>query len=255
MTELTDEERYRFETLGLFVRPAILSDDLVAQVKSQVRTDERSIPAGPAAALIDHPGVLGAVTELIGSDPRLEHVEVLDRHSGNVAWGGMPAEPYRSDMHLFANGTRRGRAVCGVVRVSFELDRVEPGERATVFVPGSHRVESGRPVDLVDRPDDPDDPLFASFGCPPGSAVISSEFLIRSSPPWPSSRDQSTVSFVYAHPAVAYSRNIVTREVLDALPLRVRGYLRDPWQYDFGTQPPTRNVLDRHLASMSKGGS
>jgi hypothetical protein len=244
---LSPEERYRFDAAGFFVRPAILGAQQVASISHQVASDPASIPGGPAGVLIDHPAVVGAVGELVGASPRIEDVEVICGPELSRRLGGIPLDPPDPDVDFLEYRVVRGRPRCPVVRVAVELTPVRRRDRLVTLLPGSHRAEADLPPELLRRAEEPDEPLFVSYDCPAGSVVVAAGGLLRYRPASASERSRMAIELVYVHPAVAYSRNIIRREVLESLPKGRQAFFRDPWQYDFSTDPPRKNVIDRFL--------
>ncbi|HCV24250.1 MAG TPA: hypothetical protein DGN59_12395, partial [Candidatus Latescibacteria bacterium] len=67
-TGVTEEEKFRFDLTGFFIRPAILTPDEVAAIVDQIDRifhdpdslppHERGMPGGAAQLIIDHPKVM-----------------------------------------------------------------------------------------------------------------------------------------------------------------------------------------------------
>ena len=241
---LSSEELYRFDVAGFFVRSDVLTADQVTCIIEQVRTDPHSVPAGAASVLIDHPAVVDAVGELIGASPRIEDVDVFRDTPERPRLGGIRLDTPRYDLDIFDYRTVHGHPRCPTVRVSFELSEVA-GDQSVLVVPGSHRAAVPPPPNLDELADNPGATLFVPYRCPAGGAVVAAHALLRY---WPAAaRARTAIEFVYVHPAVAYSRNIIRREVLESLPKSRQAYFRDPWQYDFSCDPPRKNIIDRFL--------
>ena len=73
---LSESERFQFDLAGFLVRPAILTENQVADIRQQIERikhdpqslppEHRSIPGGPASLLIDHPKVIDVLHDVIG---------------------------------------------------------------------------------------------------------------------------------------------------------------------------------------------
>lgn len=234
MMQPSQEELYRFDVAGFFIRTGVVPQGILPEIIKQVRDEPETVPSGPAQLLIDHPAVIGVVTELIGIAPRIEDVSVLYLSAQAQLVGELGWESPASYDEVLRYRVSGGRIRCAAVRVTFELSPIAVADRATLLLAGSHRAEIELPSELRGRGDDP---LFTAYECPEGGAVIAAEGLLRYTPAWTASHPRAAISIVYAHPAVAYSRNIIRREVLESISKARQGYFRDPWQYDFSTNP------------------
>ena len=244
---LTPEECYRLDIAGFITRNGVLTETQIRDLRNQIDNKPLSVPAGAAAVMLEHPRIIEAVCEIVGAPPRVENVEVYNGTNARRDLGGLILGGPDPDVDLFDYRVIGGRPRCPAVRVVAELAPLDAASRSLTVLPGSHRV---RVAARYDGPGliDPGDPLFVSPGFPAGSVTLLVEGTVRAWRPGP--RGREAVELVFVHPAVAYSRNIVRRSVLDALPRHLKGYFRDPWQFDFTTDPPTRNTMDRFLGQV-----
>jgi len=72
--------------------------------------------------------------------------------------------------------------------------------------------------------------------------------LMQATVPWRGAHPRVAVVCTYCHAAVTYSWNAPPRVVLENLAPERQALFRDAWEYDFTTDPPTKNGLDRFLS-------
>ena len=85
VVELTDEQKYTFDTLGFLVVPAVLAKEDIEEMRDfcyRLQRDRRSIPeshrstiGGPLQRLTDHPVVVGFTNEFV-AQPEMSSQEV-----------------------------------------------------------------------------------------------------------------------------------------------------------------------------------
>ena len=89
---LSESERFQFDLAGFLVRPAILTENQVADIRQQIERIKRdpqslppehyAIPGGPASLLIDHPKVIDVLHDVIDPNIRLEACGAMWHHKG-----------------------------------------------------------------------------------------------------------------------------------------------------------------------------
>ena len=216
VVELTPEQRYLFDAQGWLLVPGLLSDDDVAEMRDfcvRLKDDPESIPeaqrstvGGPLVRLTDHPFIVGFMNEFL-AHPRLssqdcygfrmESTSLARRrqgegfprpHNGNGLWR-MPGDSH--NYHCVP-----GKANSGLTCVVWELNEVEEGGGGTLFLNGSHKSAFLAPESLQN----PESPMWTTYGCPAGSLVLFAESTTHSTAPWMSAeRDRIAVFSRYNH--------------------------------------------------------
>ena len=215
---MTDEERFRFDLAGFFVRPAILTQDEVSEIVDQIDRikhnpeslppEHRAVPGGAASVLIDHPKVIEVLHEIIGGGIRLESVGCIWRKKGEAAG-------------CFHGGR--------------------------CFVAGSHKVNFPMHPDHTSWELGKRSDFFATYECPAGSALFFTENVCHAGPEWRRDRPRVAVLQAYSHLATHWHRLQIPPEVLAGLPREKQAYFREPWQADFLTQHAKKNTIERFL--------
>jgi hypothetical protein len=260
---MTEEERFRFDLAGFFVRPAILTADEVAAMTEHVDRvlhhwdslppEHRGLPSGPCTDLIDHPQVVDVLHEVIGPDVRLESAFAVWRHQGQD--GGQPLHQggrLQADP-IFGYRVQEGRIFAGMVRVVFELTDVSKDDGATSFLVGSHKANFPVPPEHMGLDPATRSPFLASYDCPAGSAVFFTENLLHAGVPWQRPAPRVAVLHAYSHLATRFHRNNLSPEVVAAWTPEQQAYYREPWMYDFGLGGATPNSVERFIAGLRPG--
>jgi Phytanoyl-CoA dioxygenase (PhyH) len=256
---MTEEERFRFDLAGFFVRPAILGAGEVAAIVDQIERiahdpaslppEHRAMPGGPASVLIDHPQVMDVLFQVIGSDVRLEHSVAVWRTRGQSHGQGLHSGgPMQTDP-IFGYRVQNGHIHAGMMRVVFELTDVAKDDGATVFLSGSHKSNFPIHPDHLRLEPGHRSEFLTSYACPAGSAVFFTEALCHAGPVWRREAPRVAVLHAYSHLAINYHRLTVPKEVLAGLPRHKQLFFRQPWIADFRTHPPTHNSVHRFMAT------
>ena len=255
-SEMTDEEKFRFDLTGFLVRPAILAQDEIGAIVDQIdrikhdpeslSPEERAMPGGAASLLIDHPKVLEVLHEIIGKDVRLEGTFCVWREKGEWAGDLHGGGPQQIDP-IFGYRCQNGRIHAGMVRVIFELTDVSKEDGATHFIPGSHKANFPMHPDHMSLAEGERSEFLTSYECPAGSAIFFSENTCHAGPVWQRDTPRVAVLNAYSHLATHWHRLTIPPEVIRALPREKQAYFREPWIADFRTGPATHNTIERFL--------
>ena len=254
---MTEAERFHFDLAGFLVRPAILKDDEVAEIRDQIECIEydpeslppehRSPPGGPASILIDHPKVIDVLSEVIGQEIRLESCGAVRRKKGERHGDLHGGGPHQIDP-IFGYRVQNGRIHAGMVRVIFELGEIAKGDGGTHFIVGSHKANFDMHPDHLELDDESKrSPFLVGYDCPPGSAVFFTENVCHAGPIWKRDDPRIMILHAYSHLATNWHRLRVPRVVLESLPPEKRAYFRESWIADFRTNPATHNTLERFV--------
>lgn len=254
---MTESERFHFDLSGFLVRPAILTEDEVSEIREQIYRikhepkslppEHREVPGGASNVLIDHPKVVDVLQEVIGPDVRLENANCVwrkkgERH-GQLHGGG----PSQIDP-IFGYRVQNERIHAGMVRVIFEFTEIAEGDSATHFVIGSHKANFPMHEDHLELDDEAKrSPFLTSYTCPQGSAVFFTENVCHAGPVWKHDEPRVTILHAYAHLATHWHRLKIAPEVLRGLPREKLAYFREPWIADFRTSPATHNTFERFV--------
>jgi Phytanoyl-CoA dioxygenase (PhyH) len=256
---MTEEERFRFDLAGFFVRPSILSEEDIDSIATQIDhihhdveslpPEQRCVPGGPSSLLIDHPQVVDVLNELIGPHVRLESAISMWRTKGQAHSQGLHSGGPTQWDPLFGYRVQNGRIYPGMMRVVFELAAVGRDDGATQFLVGSHK--SNFPVVPEHASLDPAtaSPFLASYACPPGSAIFFTESLAHAGPPWRGEQPRIAVIHTYSHLATNMHRLTVPAGVIASLPRERQAFFRQVWQTEFSDSGFRHNTVDHFLES------
>ncbi len=198
--ELTEEQKYLFDTRGWLLVPGVLSEAEMTEMRDfcyRLRNDPASLPAsqrsslgGPLLSLIDHPVVVGFMNEFV-ADPwiwsengygfRMESSFLALRKAGDTNWGphggsGLDSHGYNS--HLYRQ--RHNSVFAGLSRAVWELNPVKKGDGGTKFLTGSHKAAFDMPASAQDE----NSPLWEDYDCPAGSLLFFTEAITHTGTRW-----------------------------------------------------------------------
>lgn len=198
--ELTEEQKYLFDTRGWLLFPAILGEAEIEEMRdhcyrlnldgASLPPQERSSLGGPLLELVDHPVVVAMMNQFV-ADPylrsetgygfRLENSFLALRKDGDTNFGphgggGLLAHGYNS--HLYRQ--HEGSVYAGLTRAVWELNPVKKGEGGTKFLTGSHKAAFPAPVSTQDE----NSPLWEEYDCPAGSVLFFTEAITHTGARW-----------------------------------------------------------------------
>ena len=120
----------------------------------------------------------------------------------------------------------RGSVHSGLTRVVWELNEVGPGDGGTMFLTGSHKAAFPRPEEVSGR----ESPLWETYTCPPGSAVIFTEALCHTGTRWTNeSRDRLSLFTCYNTVNAKWGKGCPAPEVIASLPPKRQTLFRGVW--------------------------
>lgn len=166
---MTHEERYLFDLMGYLVVEQVLSAEELAELNEAI--DRRNVweegarrPEGPHnnalkmhigplldwgapfRRLVEHPTILGYLSELIGPKMRLDHEYAIFMKTGasenRLHGGGTPYDP--AQYYHFRNE----RFYNGLTVVTFALTDANAGDGGFACIPGSHKSNVSCPPDF-----------------------------------------------------------------------------------------------------------
>jgi len=244
---MTDEQKYWFDIKGWLLLPALFSEDELQPIREhQMRFlyDRDSLPAherdnhgGVSQVLLDHPAVVGVLNEIISHQPmasedcygfRYDHTYTSHRKAGHDNWaphGGGGLFNFVGNSHTYQH--QPGQINAGLVRVVWELNEVPKGEGGTLLLSGSHKAAFPRPA-VTDT--DRNHPLYETYGCPAGSALIFTEALCHSGTKWTSTKgDRLSLFTCYNLVSAKWGKGNVAPEVIAAMKPKRQTLFRGVW--------------------------
>lgn len=264
--ELTEDQKYVFDTKGWVAIPGVLSDDDIEEMRDfayrlardpeSIPVEERSSVGGPLQRLTDHPIVVGFMNEFVAYEPlateegygfRLEgsFLTVRPWGPGNKTFrphGGSGMFNFPGNHHTYH--ARPGKVNSGLTRCVFELNEVRKGDGGTLFLSGSHKAAYNRPLST----DDEDSPLWDTYECPPGSVVFFTEAITHAGVVWKSEeRERCAVFNCYNTIGSRWHSWDPPPEVFDAMPPKRQSLFRPTWcdrnRVNPGDQPHPGNAF------------
>ena len=243
---MTPAQRYLFDLKGFILLPALLSEEELVLIRAHqhkflyeresLPPHERDNHGGPSQILLDHPAVVGVLNEVLSHQAlaseecygfRYDHTYTSHRQAGHDNFGPHGGGGYfnfRGNSHIYQ--MQPGKVHSGLTRVVWELNEVSEGDGGTLFLPGSHKAAFPRSEELSER----DSPLWESYNCPAGSAVIFTEALCHSGTRWTNQqRDRLTLFTCYDTVNSKWGKGCPAPEVVASFPEKRRTLFRGVW--------------------------
>jgi hypothetical protein len=214
VVELTQEQKYLFDTRGWLLVPGVLADDETEAMREfslRVQNDPKSLPehershvAGPLEKLTDHPVVVGFLNEFLAF-PHLSSPQCYGFRMEASGLRNPAATPERqgvfgphngSGLFRFAYDSHHyqsipGKSFSGLTRVVWELAPVKMGQGGTLLATGSHKAAYGAPESIQD----PHSAVWDTYECPAGSVLFFTEALAHSTCPWTNADNERVAIF------------------------------------------------------------
>ncbi|MDE3259426.1 MAG: phytanoyl-CoA dioxygenase family protein [Gemmatimonadota bacterium] len=243
---MTDEQKYVFDLKGWICLPGLFDEEQLLRIRQHqmdflyrrdsLPPEERDNHGGPSQVLLDHPAVVGVLNEILSHRPlatedcygfRYDHTYTSHRKAGNDNFGPHGGGAYFSfcgNSHIYQ--MLPGRVHSGLTRVVWELNEVGPGDGGTMFLTGSHKAAFPRPDEISGR----ESPLWETYTCPPGSAVIFTEALCHTGTRWTNeTRDRLSLFTCYNTVNAKWGKGCPAPEVIDSLPPKRQTLFRGVW--------------------------
>ena len=243
---MTEAQKYLFDLKGFILLPALLSEEELVLIRAHqhkflyeresLPPHERDNHGGPSQILLDHPAVVGVLNEVLSHQAlaseecygfRYDHTYTSHRQAGHDNFGPHGGGGYfnfRGNSHIYQ--MQPGKVHSGLTRVVWELNEVGEGDGGTLFLPGSHKAAFPRSEELSER----DSPLWESYNCPAGSAVIFTEALCHSGTRWTNQqRDRLTLFTCYDTVNSKWGKGCPAPEVVASFPEKRRTLFRGVW--------------------------
>ena len=213
MAGMTTEERFQFDLQGYLVVREVLTPGEVAELNeladeawpgehdgTGLRRASHVSRWGPRFRdLIDHPGIVPYLVELMGPKFRIDHDYCMFMRRGTSRsrlHGGPSPQCYEGDhwYRFYPDGTIRN----GLTVFSYNLSDCNPGDGGFACIPGSHKtnlrssvprevMRFERPAHYVRQP-----PAKA------GDVLIFTEALIHGTLPWTAGHERRALLYKYS---------------------------------------------------------
>ena len=239
-------QKYLFDIKGWICLPGLLSEEQLTSVRAHqmkflherdtLPPEHRDNHGGPSQILLDHPAVVGVLNAILSHQAlaseecygfRYNHTYTSHRKAGHDNWrphGGGGYFNFCGNSHIYQ--MQPGRVHAGLTRVVWELNEVGPGDGVTVFLSGSHKAAFPRPEEVSGR----DSPLWESYTCPAGSAVIFTEALCHSGTRWTHpDRDRLSLFTCYNTVNSKWGKGCPSAEVIAAMAPKRQTLFRGAW--------------------------
>ena len=204
-TPMTPEQKFFFDLRGWIVLPAVLELKEIEEMKAEVYGGARNSYQGQLQYLLDHPAIVGVLSEILSEQSFIRNNCYSFRCEGSfttvrpTGWSKLE----RGDMGLphvvrppqQANAMRYqvagGKIFSGLTRVVWELEEVKKGQGGTSFLNGSHKAHFNYGGSDNFRPNISGSPweeqmrdAMEDYSCPAGSVLIFTESLLHAANDW-----------------------------------------------------------------------
>jgi hypothetical protein len=263
---MTDEQKFFFDLRGWLLVPSVLSAGEVAEMKEAVYAGAKKSYEGPPQKLLDHPAIVGILTEILAEPPfdreecygfRCEGSFTTVRHPGwsikERSDNGMPhvvRPPQQANAMRYQVAGKK--IFSGLTRVVWELEEVKAGQGNTSFLSGSHRAHFNYGGPDPYRPSIGGSPWEAEmrdvmddYSCPAGSVVIFTESLIHAANDWTNEDNPRCAVFnCYNSIWAQWHRLNLSHEIIEAMPPKRRSLFRGTWAIGGGPDGNREYSLD-----------
>jgi hypothetical protein len=253
---MTAEQKFFFDLRGWILLPSVLSPAEIEELKAEVYGGAKNSYQGKLQTLLDHPAVVGILSEILSEEPfvsddsysfRCENSFTTIRPPG---WskmertdGGMPhvvRPPQQANAMRYQ--VAGGQIFAGLTRVVWELEPVKAGQGGTSFLSGSHKAHfnyggpdryqaniGGSPWEAKMRA------VMDEYSCPAGSVVIFTESLIHAANDWTNPDNPRCAVFnCYNSLWAQWHRLNLSHEIIEAMPPKRRSLFRGTWALGAG---------------------
>lgn len=240
---MNELERYLFDLQGFLVVESALTPQEIAalnlQINRQIAVEDQQLPClrfdrllpwGTAfRSLIDNPQITPYLTELLGSNFRLDHdyLHIIRHGKGPIGTalhgGGTPYDPCQ--YYTYKNG----RMYNGLLAVAYNLTDVQRGEGGFGCIPGSHKSNLPFPNKWQDL--EQPHPCVQAITGKAGTAIIFTESLTHGTLPWKGLQERHTLFYKYSPHPSAWARDYYNLEDFPELTPAQRRILKTPGVY------------------------
>ncbi|MCC7262765.1 MAG: phytanoyl-CoA dioxygenase family protein [Candidatus Latescibacteria bacterium] len=249
---MTEEERYFFDVRGYHLVEDALSPEELKTLNALFDAQQAQL-ANPRAGrarylelmtwgkayrdLIDHPGVLPHLEEMLGKDLRLDHEYAEHMIEGGAGELHINGTPYSTMFHYHV---ANNQIHCGLVAVVWALQDVPPGAGGFCCIPGSHKSSFAPPssITCVGQPT----PGVQQIPCRAGSAIIFTEALRHGTLAWTAPTQRRSLFYKYSPRHISWWGTYYDPAAYDYTE-RQRQLLRSPYQSRVWNDPPAKGYV------------
>ncbi len=249
---MTDEQRFFFDLRGWILLPAVLGDTEIGELKAEAYAGAKNNYEGKLQNLLDHPAIVGILTEILSEDPFQSEDHYSFRCEGSFitirppGWskmertdGGMPhvvRPPQQANAMRYQVAGKK--IFSGLTRVVWELEEVVAGQGGTTFLSGSHKAHFNYGGPDPYRPNVSESPwednmraIMDDYSCPAGSAVIFTESLVHAANDWTNPNNARCAVFnCYNSIWAQWHRVDLAHEIIKTMPPKRQSLFRGTWQ-------------------------
>ena len=246
---MTDAQKFFFDLHGWILLPLVLDQEEVDELKEEVYAGG-NCGSGKLQTLLDHPAVVGILTEILCEAPFAKEDCYGFRCEGFFNAGRQPGwsrSESRTDLPHVVRPPQQANAMryqvagskifAGLTRVVWELEEVRAGQGGTSFLTGSHKAHfnyggpdryapniGGSPWEQQMRE------AMETYSCPPGSVVIFTESLAHASNDWTNPDNPRCAVFnCYNSIWAQWHKLSLEHEQIEAMPPKRRSLFRGTW--------------------------
>ena len=259
-TPMTPEQKFFFDLRGWIVLPAVLEPKEIEEMKAEVYGGARNSYQGKLQHLLDHPAIVGVLSEILSEQSFIRNNCYSFRCEGSfttvrpTGWSKLE----RGDMGLphvvrppqQANAMRYqvagGKIFSGLTRVVWELEEVKKGQGGTSFLNGSHKAHFNYGGSDDFRPNISGSPweeqmrdAMEDYSCPAGSVLIFTESLLHAANDWTNPDNARCAVFnCYNSVWAQWHRLNLSHGQIENMPAKRQSLFRGTWAIGGG---PTGN--------------
>lgn len=248
---MTDEQKFFFDLKGWIAIPTVLSEGEIEEMKAEVYAGAKRSYEGALQSLLDHPAIVGILSEILTEDPFVRDECYGFRCEGSFTtirppgWttierkdDGMPhvvRPPQQANAMRYQ--VAGGKIFSGLTRVVWELEEVKAGQGATSFLSGSHKAHFnyGGPnryaSNIRDSPwEDSMRDAMEAYSCSAGSVVIFTESLIHAANNWTNPDNPRCAVFnCYNSIWAQWHKTNLDHEIITTMPKKRQSLFRGTW--------------------------
>lgn len=265
-TPMTPEQKFFFDLRGWIVLPAVLELKEIEEMKTEVYGGARNSYQGQLQYLLDHPAIVGVLSEILSEQSFIRNNCYSFRCEGSfttvrpTGWSKLE----RGDMGLphvvrppqQANAMRYqvagGKIFSGLTRVVWELEEVKKGQGGTSFLNGSHKAHFNYGGSDNFRPNISGSPweeqmrdAMEDYSCPAGSVLIFTESLLHAANDWTNPDNARCAVFnCYNSVWAQWHRLNLSHEQIENMPPKRQSLFRGTWAIGGGPAGNHQYSLD-----------
>ena len=245
---MTEEQKFFFDLRGWILLPAVLTTAEIEAMKAECHAGTSSYK-GALQDLLDHPSIVGILSEILTEEPFVRDESYGFRCEGSFISLRPPgwSKPEPTSMpHVVrppqqANALRyqvAGKKIySGLTRVVWELEEVKAGDGGTTFLSGSHKAHFnyGGPdpyqSNIADSPWEENlRAAMEDYSCPAGSVLIFTESLAHAANDW-TNPDTSRCAIFNCYNSIwsQFHGLNLAHEIIETMPPKRRTLFRGLW--------------------------